>query len=143
MKTEIITDSLNMVNQAIANTIESGNSGSDNWWMMIAIVELLIILFFLFKPTEANKKDILKKRVKEENVAVDFGNIINSAFNAKPLYDTLIRACHPDRFPNDEEKIAIANSLAQFIGKNKNNYNELLRLKQEAEKLLNIKITNN
>ena len=61
-------------------------------------------------------------------------------FGAEPLYQELIRKCHPDRFPNDEEKIAIANDITERIGKYKHNLQKLNELKAEAVNRLNIKI---
>lgn len=113
---------------------------SANAWTYIAIIELAIIIGLLFLLTRKghNKYKEEKERALSENV--DFGNIINSAFHANNLYNSLKVKCHPDRFPNDEEKIAKALEISQLIGKYKNNIKMLEELKLRAQNELNIKL---
>ncbi len=65
--------------------------------------------------------------------------MINSSFNSQQLYDELKKKCHPDRFPNDNDKNSIAINLFQEISENKNNSKRLLELKEIAEQKLQIK----
>ena len=69
------------------------------------------------------------------NEKIDLGNIMKSAFHAKPLYDELKVKYHPDRFCNEEMKEK-ADKLFQQITGNKENYEILLRLKEQAEQEL-------
>lgn len=110
-----------------------------NAWTIIAIVEFVIILvatYVIHKKQNLSPKRLVKKKVLSENV--DFGNILNSAFHAKALYDQLKVKCHPDKFVNEPEKERIALELSQQISKNENNVKELQILKQRAIDELNI-----
>lgn len=126
------------------STIFQGSSQlhtSINWWMWLSIVEFGIILFYL-KKNSKNKNTSAKSTFRKEALKneVDFGNIIDSSFNSRQLYDILKVKCHPDRFPNDPLKIEIANSIFMEISKNKTNINRLKELKEEAIQKLNIKL---
>ncbi len=133
------TDTLKVVSKSIIQSIASERDEQINWWVWIAIIEFVFIVFLLIKqknnPKETFKQKLKKESLKEE---IDFNNIINSSFNSKQLYDELKVKCHPDRFPNNEEKNIIADKLFQEITKNKNNANRLIELKQEAKQKLNI-----
>ena len=139
MNTEL-KDSVCAVNDAIAQQM----APSPNWWMWAAVVELVVILLLLFiviKQNRANKEGLSAKRQKiRETLAeeVDFQNVISSSFNAATLYDQLIKKCHPDRFPDDENKRQTAEELSAEIGKNKHNLKKLNELKQRAVIELNI-----
>lgn len=61
-------------------------------------------------------------------------NVVFSMFNSKPLYDELKAKCHPDRYLSPE-KNAEALFLFQELQKNKNNYEEMLKLKPKIEEL--------
>lgn len=111
-------------------------SNTFNIWMWLAIVEAIIIAILLL--TLMYKKSSFHKR-KTEILAEqpDFGNILNSAFNAESLYKELSRQCHPDRFAPNKQKMAIANELFQRVSKNRNNIKALQDLKIEiSQKLL-------
>ncbi len=111
-----------------------------NWWMWLAIAEFGLIVFLLYKRKKNQQARIIHK-IKEEslNEEIDFNNIINSSFHSLSLYNELKVKCHPDRFPNDEEKNLLAQSLFQEITKNKTNLKRLRELKIEAQENLNIK----
>lgn len=83
------------------------------------------------------KKKDKSARLKREilNETIDFANVITSAFYAKGLYDELKIKHHPDRFL-DETMKAKADNLFQQISENKENYNALIQLKEQAEKEL-------
>lgn len=130
MQDSILHDSISNV-----NSFGSGN----NIWLWIAIIEFVIIVFFVFpKRKKDDKATLFRKEALEKEV--DFDNIMNSSFNATALYNELKVKCHPDRFVSDSEKNEIANSIFQEIVKNKTNYKKLLELKEEAKIKLNIKL---
>jgi hypothetical protein len=137
MNDTLIQDSIKVAGQAITKTTETGEH--TNWWMWLAIAEFGIIAFLILKE-QLKPKDTAKQRFKNESLKqdIDFGNIINSSFNSIQLYDELKVKCHPDRFPTDKEKNAIAENIFQEISKNKNNVKRLLELKEEATQKLNI-----
>ncbi|MHA8056793.1 hypothetical protein VR611_12645 [Aquirufa nivalisilvae] len=139
MNDTLIQNKIHATGHSIAKTVE--NSEQINWWMWLAIAEIGIIIFLIFQ--NINKpKETPKQRFKNEslNQEIDFKNIVNSSFNSIQLYNELKTKCHPDRFPIDIDKNAIALKLFQEISKNKNNMNKLLELKEEAIQKLSINI---
>lgn len=132
----VLRDTINIANEAISRT-NTETISSYNYWMWIAILELIIIVFLIsFRKKPESTRVQFKREAKDGNI--DFGNIINSSFHVKPLYDELKVKCHPDRFPNDKEKSEIALDLFQEISKNKTNYKKLIELKELAKQKLNI-----
>lgn len=130
--------------QSITDTCASTTTAANsiNWWMIIALIELALIialLIFRGKKKQVDRKDEIKHKVMNEG-EIDFGNVINSAFASDELYKKLIRSCHPDRFPGNEVKIAIANDLSSRITKSQRDQKALKSLKEEAEQKLNIHI---
>lgn len=112
---------------------------SFNGWAYVALAEfivLLIIVLINIKPKTKSINSQIKKKALSDSV--DFGNIVNSAFHSTELYDRLKIKCHPDRFPNDPQKSALALELFQLISKNRNNLKELETIKKRAEKELEI-----
>ena len=104
---------------------------------------IMLLLLIVIKQKKANKTSLSTKRQKvKETLAeeVDFTNVINSSFHASALYEQLIKKCHPDRFPNDEQKRQTAEYLSAEIGKNKHNLKKLNELKQRAVQELNINL---
>ena len=135
----LLFDSTTIVHKV--STQSSVKFSSNNIWMWIAIVELIIIIIIFMKSKhQKTEKQMSKARFKEESKKedIDFNNIINSSFNAKSLYDELKVKCHPDRFPTDKEKNEIANNIFQNISKYSTNYKKLVELKEEAKNKLNI-----
>lgn len=133
---------MNSILQIVGDTLVSGAQASHafNWWMIVAIVELLLIIMLLISKSKSDdKKSRIKKQVKMEG-DIDFGNIIDSSFNAAKLYKDLITQCHPDRFEPDKEKVAIANDISLRLGKYKNDVKMLNEIKQEAIEKLSINI---
>ena len=51
------------------------------------------------------------------------------------LYSDLCRRVHPDRFVGDDEKIALADKLFKQVQESKADYQKLLALKDEVDKL--------
>jgi hypothetical protein len=110
-----------------------------NYWMILSLLELVLILFLLFKLLYTKKKSDRSRFKKESlNQEIDFDNIFKSSFHSKEMYDELKVKCHPDRFVGDQNLQKIAENLFQEITKNKNNAKMLLELKNEAIQKLNI-----
>lgn len=110
-----------------------------NGWFYISIVEFIIIVILLLcKVTMVSKRCAQKHEILSTS-NVDYDNIIQSSFNSKPLYDSLKKKCHPDRFV-DKEKNMIATGIFAKIVENKYNYQVLLSIKEEAETKLKLKI---
>lgn len=139
MNDTLLQDSLKLINHTLSNRNESQNF--INLWMWLAIIEFAIIIYLILKKNNKNK-ETAKMKFKNDSLKqnIDFDNIINSSFNSIQLYDELKVKCHPDRFPNDEEKNTIAQSIFQEITKNKTNVKRLLELKEEANQKLNINL---
>ena len=139
MNDTIIKDTLKVANEAIKKSVASETNEQINWWLWISIIEFLFIVFLIVKQNK-KPKDTTKQKFKKQSLEqeIDFNNIINSSFHSKQLYDELKVKCHPDRFPNDEEKNIIADNLFQEITENQNNVKRLQELKEEAIQKLNI-----
>ena len=134
----MLNDSIQMTAKCIQDV--SQQSCSLDWWMIAAIIELIIIVVLLFarRGNVDNKKSI-KRRVMKD-APVNFDNIIASSFGSKALYDELIRACHPDRFEPDKQKVAIANEITRRLGKYKFDLEKLKEIRKEAINDLNINL---
>lgn len=123
--------------------LQDENTGV-NWWMVIAVVELLVIVALLFQQGKAKRKETWKNNneyldfdnAKSQNV--DMSNLMNSISSSRDTYKALIKKCHPDRF-QDEVIKAKAEELSQEISANKRNYAKLMELKEVAIKELNVK----
>ncbi len=131
-------DTLQMTADSLMLSAQQGDSL--NWWMIIAIIELVVIIVLLFSKikSDSNKQNV-KKKVMEEG-EIDWDNTIKSSFGAEHLYKELVKKCHPDRFEPDKEKVAIANDITERLGKHKYDLEILDDIKEEAAKKLNINI---
>jgi hypothetical protein len=139
MNDTIIKDSLKVVSEIITKSIASESNEHINWWLWIAIIEFVFIMFLVIKQ-KIKPVDKIKQKFKKESLdqEIDFNNIINSSFNSKELYDELKVKCHPDLFSTDKEKNLIAENLFQKITENQNNAKRLIELKEEAKQKLDI-----
>ena len=139
MNDTIIKDSLKVVSEIITKSIASESNEHINWWLWIAIIEFVSIMFLVIKQ-KIKPVDKIKQKFKKESLdqEIDFNNIINSSFNSKELYDELKVKCHPDLFSTDKEKNLIAENLFQEITKNQTNAKRLIELKEEAKQKLDI-----
>lgn len=109
-----------------------------NGWFYISVLEFVVIaILFIRMVSITQKKHNIKKEILSAG-NIDYDNIIQSSFNSKPLYDTLKKKCHPDKFM-DKESNAIATEIFAKIVENKYNYQALSALKMEAEIKLKIK----
>ena len=87
--------------------------------------------FFKKKQTE---QDILIERIKAEQVDMQglFSNI-NKRGEVEELFKELSKLSHPDKFEKDPEKKEIAQKLFTQIQNNRNNYTQLMELKNNVE----------
>ena len=108
-------------------------------WQFISIFELIIIVILLLYIKKRKKSRFTAEKEKIIGEAIDFENVITSAFNANELYDRLKVSCHPDKYHSDEKLRKIAEHLSQEINKNKTNFNMLKELENEAKIKLKIK----
>lgn len=143
----VMNDSITQVTDTLRKSASTVIPGTEtNSWEMISlalIVALIIvaITIVITKRHKTHKNNIpinnLRKQVNQDG-DIDFGNIMNSAFLSKALYDELKVKCHPDRFVSDPIKQQLADDLFQRVTQNKVNYKVLLELKKKAEETLNI-----
>lgn len=123
-------------------TQEALVSTSSNWLIYLligVIIVLLLILFFIISNIKMkhSKEYQAKQRILQED-QIDWNNTMY-VFKAQELYNQLKVVCHPDRFI-DPQLNSIATDLFQRITKNKTNYKELQKLKEEAKQMLSVNI---
>lgn len=115
-----------------------------NKWFYVSIAEciiILILLLLLFKKKKRKTEDIgIDEGVKSyKDTEIDLPNMFNSMFNASKLHDNLKKKIHPDRFPNDPDKIAIANELTAQLNESQNNIAKMKEIQTLATEKLGIK----
>jgi hypothetical protein len=138
----MITTILQIQDSAVkANKIGSIYTITNDLWFWISILEFTILLFLLFIKNNKNKSVKYDENILTEykKTDIDMGNVVNSMYQSRALYDKLKVKCHPDRFSNSELN-KTADELFKEITKHQRNYNKLLELKVIAENKLNIKI---
>ena len=124
---EQVKDSVNTIKGAVSQ----GDTMSNALWLYVAIIGIMaIILSIIYLMRRNNKKRRLKNKVMDETANIDFKNITHGWEKSKQLYDILKKKCHPDKFSDDLKEEATR--IFQLIGKNKYNYQELLKIKDEA-----------
>lgn len=124
------------------SALSSGVPSPNNFWFWLSIIELIIILFLVFKLLSKKKnlafsdlnKDNLKK---SKETDIDMVNLMNSINNSSELYKELSRKCHPDRFVNSPNQ-KLAEEIFQEIARHKRNHEKLIALKERAIAELNI-----
>ncbi len=104
----------------------------------VAVGMVIILLVWLYWKHIVLEKTKLKKYVLM-STDVDFSNVIDSSFQAKPLYDSLKIKCHPDRFLDEQEKL-VATEIFSLLVKYQYDYKVLLELRERAIQNLNIKL---
>lgn len=98
------------------------------------------ILRAFIKKGENHKDDYFSEEIiscKNQEISMDA--VVNNIFRSKQLYDLLKVKCHPDRFIDPMQK-EIATEIFQNITKYKTNYQQLLNIKEQAKKQLNITV---
>lgn len=101
------------------------------------ILRIFAIAWSMAKK-KRNDSSKIKKRIMQETSGVDFTNITHDWQKAQRLQAELRKKCHPDKFPDELTEKATA--IFQAVGKNKYNYEELLKLKEQAIEELHITI---
>lgn len=140
-------DSLNVDQiSEIGQTITNATDNSTSIWLWIALIELIIIGFLLYKikvkKTILPLSEMLKNKIKEsQKVDIDMNNVMNSINGSRDLYKELSKVCHPDNFINTNKQ-ELAEKLFKEITKNKRNFKGLVELKNEARENLNINFKN-
>jgi len=99
---------------------------------------LKTIIKSLFTSSDRTKFKDAKAKILKDTADIDFSGVTHDWVKNKQLYDELKKKCHPDKF--DAELNSEATSIFKLVVKNKYNYKELLRVKEEAIKILGIKI---
>ena len=102
------------------------------------ILRIFAIAWSMAKK-KRNASSKMKKRIMQETSGVDFTNITHDWQKAQRLQAELRRKCHPDRFSDD--LVEKATEIFQAVGRNRYNYEELLKLKAQAIEELHITIT--
>ena len=94
---------------------------------------------WFFKKKRETEQDILIERIKAEQLDMqDLFSNINNRSEVESLYKELCKLSHPDKFDKEPKKKEIAKELFAQIQTNRNNYNQLIALKDIIEvKLLN------
>ena len=94
---------------------------------------------WFFKKKRETEQDILVNRIKSEQLDMhDLFSNINKRGEVETLFKELCKIAHPDKFDKDPEKNKIAKDLFAQIQNNRNNYNQLMELKEMVDiKLLN------
>lgn len=105
-------------------------------WFWIALTELILIIFLIYRLKSKNKDleltDLeIKQLKKSKNNKIDMDNLMDSIHNSRNLYKELCKKCHPDRFINDPKQ-KIAEEIFQEVSKNERNYEKLNLLKLRA-----------
>jgi len=87
---------------------------------------------WIFKKKKDTIPEELIKKIKEEDLDLSglFSNI-NNRSKTESLYKELCKLCHPDLYEKEPDKRELAQELFTKIQKNKNDYNALLKLKEE------------
>lgn len=102
-------------------------------WQLIALAELLFILFLLLKLKK--KKEVSPSELEalktSKKTKLDMNNLMNDIHLSKELYRELSRQCHPDRFAGTE-LVDQANNLFQEIQQSQNNYQQLCLLRDKV-----------
>jgi hypothetical protein len=89
---------------------------------------------WFFKKKRETEQDILIERIKAEQLDMqDLFSNINNRSEVETLYKELCKLSHPDKFDKETEKKEIAKELFAEIQKNRNNYNQLMKLKSIVE----------
>ena len=101
--------------------------------MYLGIVSIMMFLYVRYKKKSeiySVTDDQLKTDTKSsETNWNNFFTKVSQQPDANQLYNKLIRLSHPDRFPNDDKKIIIANEITSLLGENKLNLEKLQELR--------------
>tara|TARA_B100000795_G_scaffold169949_1_gene128088 strand:- start:1070 stop:1531 length:462 start_codon:yes stop_codon:yes gene_type:complete len=98
----------------------------------------LMLLYYSYYQKKSIKYTIpLSKTNKRDRETGGSWGAFFDTFNEQPeadkLYDKLRKKIHPDRFPNDKEKIELATRLSSELGDNKIHLSRLKEIAIEAK----------
>ncbi|MFV9551434.1 J domain-containing protein [Algibacter sp. PT7-4] len=135
-----------MENEMTKQAIENNNTYFTSFWFWVALLELLIIGFLIFKykgkQNRIDSKNFSKDKFKEAQAAkIDMDNLVGSINGSKKIYKELSKVCHPDRFVNTDKQ-PIAETIFQDITKHRRDLEKLIELKYEAQTKLGVKFKN-
>lgn len=82
----------------------------------------------LFFRKNRIRKELIEKIKKEELDLSSVFSAINNRAEVDQLFKNLLRRCHPDRFVDNPEKNALAETLFKKVMANSTNLNELKEL---------------
>jgi hypothetical protein len=113
-------------------------------WLIVSCIELFVILILviiIIKKKKVKTEDfIVSDDIKQyKDTEVDLSNMFDSMFNSSRLHTILKKKIHPDRFPNDPEKIALANELTAKLNEAQNNIAKMKEIQNIAIEKLGIK----
>jgi hypothetical protein len=149
------TDTVVLVAQDVQQITEELNVNTEHeninskWFsalqvlMYLVIFSIMIFLYNRYKiKSEIHTVTGDELKTDTDNSEINWNNFfkkVGQQPEAEKLYKELIRKSHPDKFPNDDKKISIANKITASLGENKLDLEKLqeLRLKINKE-LLNI-----
>jgi hypothetical protein len=111
--------------------------------MYLGIVSIMMFLYVRYKKkSEIYSVTVDQLKTDTKNSETNWNNFftkVSQQPDANQLYNKLIRLSHPDRFPNDDKKIRIANEITSLLGENKLNLEKLQELELRINKeLLNV-----
>lgn len=144
---DTIFDSLELTrtNMELALDNEQKEIGFD-WFsissilVVFSLISIMVFVYIVYKKRSviySISDDQLKN---DETSKENWGNFFNKVSEqpeADRLYKKLIRLAHPDRFPNDKNKIRIANEITALLGESKLDLSELKILESRiSEELL-------
>jgi uncharacterized sporulation protein YeaH/YhbH (DUF444 family) len=112
-----------------------------NYWMLLALLEFLVIVFLFFKNRKIKKPEtfFVNTETKEAKKAdIDLGGLFQNIGKSRELHNILKKKIHPDRFPNDPHKIELATKLAAKLNENQLDFKKLEEIKNVAILELNI-----
>ena len=116
--------------------LEEGVHGF-NWLSFSAIVIyalvilIVLLVYFLYRKKTNTYAIPAGSRNSSKNNDDMWGDVfkkVGQQPQAQELYSELIRKSHPDRFPNNDEKISIAQEITALLGENKLDLEKLKEL---------------
>lgn len=113
---------------------ESAASFDFNYWILVALAELAIIIILSGRLRAVSRRTSQKKAILSKEIDLD--NVIDSSFKSKELYEQLVRQYHPDRYVGDDAKMAMAQEIAAQIGQNRYDSKKLRELAEVAKRKL-------
>jgi hypothetical protein len=116
------------VQDTIAQGVEVSRLSGVSIWFWIALIELIIILYFILqKRKKVELSDPIDKIKGAKKNKVDMDDLMMSITNSRELYKKLSKKYHPDRFINTRD-FEVAQEIFKDISMHKRNYTELKKI---------------